>query len=68
MAQFKFTDSQARDYVLESGNLHAEPGEVYELDNAPDERFEAVNASVKAPVSSVSVSEVEPDELSTEGA
>ena len=67
MASFKFTDSQARDYVLESGNLHAEPGEVYELDADPsDGRWEAVTAQ-KAPVSSVSVNNADVEQTSKEG-
>ena len=44
MATFTYTDSQERDYVLESGNVHCVPGETYEFD-AGDGRF----APVKAP-------------------
>ena len=69
MASFKYTDSVERTYVFESGNVHAKPGEVYELDADPgDGRWEAVNGSVKAPEASVSVHESDPETTTTKGA
>ena len=62
MASFKYIDSVERTYVLESGNVHAEPGEVYELDSDPgDGRWEAVNAPVKTLGAGVSVHESDPE-------
>ena len=69
MAQYKYTDSTARVYVLEGGNVHAEPGEIYELDADPaDGRWEAVNGPVRAPEASVSVHESDPETTTTKGA
>ena len=48
MPLYKFTDSKERDYALEDGNVHAEPGECYELATDPgDGRWEFIPDSAK---------------------
>ncbi len=58
MPDFRFADTAPRTYLLDTGNLYAEPGSVHTLDSAPDGRWVPSGGSAKsgAAVSSTPVS------------
>lgn len=57
-----FTDTQARNYILEGGNLYAEPGQEYELDADPgDGRWSGGAAPAVTSLSPESAPSVSPD-------